>query len=146
MSPFIETVSRMQVRCGEIAPCYAMGLLGGPATARLRPLLCLYVDSWVAIWYIHAVEAVLSALADDSWRTILGALTGGPAAAGEPAALMAIARPGCRGSYACRRGPGSSRSAGRPSGGLGSRPPPTSPPATPRRDGTDPSLPIGTWR
>jgi len=40
------------------------------------------------------VEAVLRALADDSRRTILEALTGGPATAGELAALLPIARPG----------------------------------------------------
>ncbi len=40
------------------------------------------------------MEAVLRALADDSRRTILEALTGGPATAGELAALLPIARPG----------------------------------------------------
>jgi len=40
------------------------------------------------------VEAVLRALADDSRRTILEALAGGPATAGELAALLPIARPG----------------------------------------------------
>jgi len=37
---------------------------------------------------------VLRALADDSRRTILEALAGGPATAGELAALLPIARPG----------------------------------------------------
>ena len=37
---------------------------------------------------------MLRALADDSRRTILEALTGGPATAGELAALLPIARPG----------------------------------------------------
>jgi DNA-binding transcriptional ArsR family regulator len=40
------------------------------------------------------VEAVLRALADDSRRTMLEALTSGPATAGELAALLPIARPG----------------------------------------------------
>jgi DNA-binding transcriptional ArsR family regulator len=40
------------------------------------------------------VEAVLRALADESRRTVLDALTGGPASAGELAALLPIARPG----------------------------------------------------
>jgi DNA-binding transcriptional ArsR family regulator len=40
------------------------------------------------------VDAVLRALADDSRRTILEALAGGPATAGELAALLPIARPG----------------------------------------------------
>jgi DNA-binding transcriptional ArsR family regulator len=40
------------------------------------------------------VEAVLRALADESRRTLLEALTGGPATAGELAALLPIARPG----------------------------------------------------
>jgi DNA-binding transcriptional ArsR family regulator len=40
------------------------------------------------------VEAVLRALADESRRTLLKALTDGPATAGELAALLPIARPG----------------------------------------------------
>ena len=40
------------------------------------------------------MEAVLRALADDSRRLMLEALTGGPATAGELAALLPIARPG----------------------------------------------------
>jgi DNA-binding transcriptional ArsR family regulator len=40
------------------------------------------------------VEAVLRALADESRRTVLEALTAGPATAGELAALLPIARPG----------------------------------------------------
>ncbi len=40
------------------------------------------------------MEAVLRALADDGRRTILEALAGGPATAGELAALLPIARPG----------------------------------------------------
>jgi len=40
------------------------------------------------------MEAVLRALADDSRRTMLEALAGGPATAGELAALLPIARPG----------------------------------------------------
>jgi DNA-binding transcriptional ArsR family regulator len=40
------------------------------------------------------VEAVLRALADESRRTMLEALTAGPATAGELAALLPIARPG----------------------------------------------------
>ena len=44
--------------------------------------------------YIHDMEAVLRALADESRRTVLETLTGGPATAGELAALLPIARPG----------------------------------------------------
>ena len=44
--------------------------------------------------YINLMEAVLRALADESRRTMLEALTGGPATAGELAALLPIARPG----------------------------------------------------
>jgi DNA-binding transcriptional ArsR family regulator len=40
------------------------------------------------------MEAVLRALADESRRTLLEALIGGPATAGELAALLPIARPG----------------------------------------------------
>jgi DNA-binding transcriptional ArsR family regulator len=40
------------------------------------------------------VEAVLRALADDGRRTMVEALAGGPATAGELAALLPIARPG----------------------------------------------------
>jgi len=40
------------------------------------------------------MEAVLRALADDSRRTMLEVLTGGPATAGDLAALLPIARPG----------------------------------------------------
>lgn len=40
------------------------------------------------------MEAVLRALADDSRRTILETLAGGPATAGELAAMLPIARPG----------------------------------------------------
>jgi DNA-binding transcriptional ArsR family regulator len=40
------------------------------------------------------MEAVLRALADDSRRTMLEALAGGPATAGDLAALLPIARPG----------------------------------------------------
>jgi DNA-binding transcriptional ArsR family regulator len=46
------------------------------------------------MWYIHDMEAVLRALADESRRTVLETLTGGPATAGELAALLPIARPG----------------------------------------------------
>ena len=45
-------------------------------------------------WYILVMEAVLRALADDSRRKMLEALTGGPATAGDLAALLPIARPG----------------------------------------------------
>ena len=41
-----------------------------------------------------AMEAALRALADASRRTMLETLTGGPATAGELAALLPIARPG----------------------------------------------------
>ena len=40
------------------------------------------------------MEAVLRALADESRRTMLDTLTGGPAIVGELAALLPIARPG----------------------------------------------------
>ena len=40
------------------------------------------------------MEAVLRALADESRRTMLETLSGGPATAGELAALLPIARPG----------------------------------------------------
>ena len=40
------------------------------------------------------MEAVLRALADESRRTVLESLAGGPATAGELAALLPIARPG----------------------------------------------------
>src|SRR5215467_9592753 len=40
------------------------------------------------------MDAVLQALSDESRRTMLEALTGGPATAGELAALLPIARPG----------------------------------------------------
>ena len=40
------------------------------------------------------MEAALRALADQSRRTMLETLTGGPATAGELAALLPIARPG----------------------------------------------------
>jgi hypothetical protein len=41
---------------------------GGPAAARLRPLVCL--DSYLTIWYIHDVDAVLPAPADQNRRSI----------------------------------------------------------------------------
>jgi DNA-binding transcriptional ArsR family regulator len=40
------------------------------------------------------MEAVVRALADESRRTLLQSLAGGPATAGELAALLPIARPG----------------------------------------------------
>jgi DNA-binding transcriptional ArsR family regulator len=40
------------------------------------------------------MDAVLQALSDPSRRTVLDALAGGPATAGELAALLPIARPG----------------------------------------------------
>jgi DNA-binding transcriptional ArsR family regulator len=40
------------------------------------------------------MEAILRALADESRRTVLETLAGGPATAGELAALLPIARPG----------------------------------------------------
>lgn len=46
------------------------------------------------MWYISRMEAVLRALADESRRTVLKTLTGGPATAGELAAKLPIARPG----------------------------------------------------
>ncbi len=46
------------------------------------------------VWYIRLMEAALRALADESRRTMLETLAGGPATAGELAALLPIARPG----------------------------------------------------
>jgi DNA-binding transcriptional ArsR family regulator len=46
------------------------------------------------MWYISGMEAILRALADESRRTVLETLAGGPATAGELAALLPIARPG----------------------------------------------------
>jgi DNA-binding transcriptional ArsR family regulator len=40
------------------------------------------------------MEAIVRALADESRRTLIEALSGGPATAGELAALLPIARPG----------------------------------------------------
>jgi len=55
----------------------------------------MYLDSYVTILVrSHNMEAVMRALADESRRTLLEALTGGPASAGELAALLPIARPG----------------------------------------------------
>ena len=44
--------------------------------------------------YVVVMEAVLQALADESRHTVLETLSGGPATAGELAALLPIARPG----------------------------------------------------
>lgn len=44
--------------------------------------------------YILSVDAVLQALSDPSRRTVLDALSNGPATANELAALLPIARPG----------------------------------------------------
>ncbi len=63
------------------------------------------------------MEAVLRALADESRRTMLETLAGGPATAGELAALLPIARPGYRGTCGCCGRRGWSRSARRRSGG-----------------------------
>src|SRR5918994_4560627 len=46
------------------------------------------------MWYIHLMDTVLLALSDASRRTVLEALSDGPATAGELAALLPIARPG----------------------------------------------------
>jgi DNA-binding transcriptional ArsR family regulator len=46
------------------------------------------------MWYISNVDTVLLALSDHSRRTVLEALSDGPATAGELAALLPIARPG----------------------------------------------------
>jgi len=46
------------------------------------------------IWYIQAMDTVLQALSDASRRTVLEALSDGPATVGELAALLPIARPG----------------------------------------------------
>jgi DNA-binding transcriptional ArsR family regulator len=55
----------------------------------------MYLDSYVTI-SVHSglMEAALRALADQSRRTMLDTLAGGPATAGELAALLPIARPG----------------------------------------------------
>jgi DNA-binding transcriptional ArsR family regulator len=54
----------------------------------------MYLDSYVTILVHSPMEVVLRALADESRRTMLEALTGGPATVGELAALLPIARPG----------------------------------------------------
>ena len=46
------------------------------------------------MWYIQAMDSVLLALSDPSRRTVLEALSDGPATVGELAALLPIARPG----------------------------------------------------
>jgi DNA-binding transcriptional ArsR family regulator len=46
------------------------------------------------MWYINSVDSVLLALSDQNRRTVLEALSDGPATAGELAALLPIARPG----------------------------------------------------
>ncbi|TCN35619.1 DNA-binding transcriptional ArsR family regulator [Kribbella orskensis] len=56
---------------------------------RLCTLTVTYLHGYVAV-----MEAVLRALADESRRTVLETLSGGPATAGELAALLPIARPG----------------------------------------------------
>ena len=56
---------------------------------RLYTLTVTYPHGYVAV-----MEAVLQALADESRRTVLETLSGGPATAGELAALLPIARPG----------------------------------------------------
>jgi DNA-binding transcriptional ArsR family regulator len=55
----------------------------------------MYLDSYVTT-LVHslAMEAVLRALADEGRRTLLETLVGGPATAGELAALLPISRPG----------------------------------------------------
>ena len=54
----------------------------------------MYLDSYVTDLVHSRMEAVLRALADESRRTLLETLAGGPATAGELAALLPIARPG----------------------------------------------------
>ena len=54
-----------------------------------------YLDGYVtSLVRSHVMEAVLRALADESRRTMLETLAGGPATAGELAALLPIAREG----------------------------------------------------
>jgi DNA-binding transcriptional ArsR family regulator len=55
----------------------------------------MYLDSYVTnMVRSPGVEAVLRALSDEGRRTLLETLVGGPATAGELAALLPIARPG----------------------------------------------------
>ena len=55
----------------------------------------MYLDRYVTILVHHPpMETVLRAVADESRRTLLGALADGPATAGDLAALLPIARPG----------------------------------------------------
>ena len=60
---------------------------------RLNSSLCTLTVTYPA-WYVRVMEAALRALADESRRTMLETLAGGPATAGELAALLPIARPG----------------------------------------------------
>jgi DNA-binding transcriptional ArsR family regulator len=55
----------------------------------------MYLDCYVTT-LVHSpgMEAVVRALADESRRTLLEALSAGPATAGELASLLPIARPG----------------------------------------------------
>lgn len=47
------------------------------------------------------MDAVLQAISDASRRTVMETLRVGPATVGELAALLPIARPGCRGIFGC---------------------------------------------
>ena len=107
------------------------------------------------------MEAVLRALADQSRRTMLETLAGGPVTVGELAALLPIARPGVSRHLRVLREAGlvEARQEAQPLDkiafyGAGWQihaeiSPPTSPgvsAAAPRRGGTISSLPIRTWR
>ena len=74
-------------------PRAAVSTRRAPVTRRIRPSMypCSYVTQKVRC---PGMEAVLRALADESRRTMLETLSGGPATAGELAALLPIARPG----------------------------------------------------
>jgi DNA-binding transcriptional ArsR family regulator len=55
----------------------------------------MYLDSYVPILVLIAImDAVLHALSDPSRRTVLEALSDGPATVGQLAALLPVARPG----------------------------------------------------
>src|SRR5258708_22654638 len=60
---------------------------------RTCPRLCTLTVTYLPR-YIHAMEAALRALADESRRTMLETLARGPVTVGELAALLPIARPG----------------------------------------------------
>ncbi len=62
---------------------------------RVAQAPCTYLDRYVTnLVHTQAMDTVLQALSDASRRTVLEALSDGPATVGELAALLPIARPG----------------------------------------------------